>query len=74
MHSTIYSYLFNNANIKEENVIDSNAALTEVNVVYLTTNKRAKNLQKVETLCYNNKKENTKHITIIGWLVCNEWT
>ncbi len=43
MHSTIYSDLFNNANIKEENVIDSNAALTEVNVVYLTTNKRAQN-------------------------------
>ncbi len=61
MHSNIYSCLFHDANIKEENIIDSNAAWTEVNVVYLTTNIntqntfivciRSQNLQKDETLC-----------------------
>ncbi len=61
MHSNIYSCLFHDANIKEENIIDSNAAWTEVNVVYLTTNKntqntfivciQSQNLLKDETLC-----------------------
>ncbi len=32
MHSNIYSCLFHDANIKEENIIDSNAAWTEANV------------------------------------------
>ncbi len=53
--------------IKEENIIDSNAAWTEANIVYLTTNKtmqntfivciRSQNLQKDETLCYNKKTQ-----------------
>ncbi len=38
MHSNVYSCLFLAANIKEENIIDS-----QVNVVYLTTNKRVQN-------------------------------
>ncbi len=33
MHSNIYSCLFHDANIKEENIIDSHAAWTEANVV-----------------------------------------
>ncbi len=33
MHSNIYTCLFNDANFKEENIIDSNAAWTEANVV-----------------------------------------
>ncbi len=33
MHSNIYSCLFRDANIKEENIIDSHAAWTEANVV-----------------------------------------
>ncbi len=39
MHSNVYSCLFLAANIKEENIIDS-----QVNVVYLTTNKRVQNM------------------------------
>ncbi len=33
MHLNIYSSLFHDANIKEENIIDFNAAWTEENVV-----------------------------------------
>ncbi len=33
MHSNIYSSLFRDANIEEENIIDSHAAWTEANAV-----------------------------------------
>ncbi len=64
MYSNIYSCLFHNANIKEENIIESNAAWTEANVVTSLQIKKRKtfivciwsqNVQKDETLCYNNK-------------------
>ncbi len=61
----IFSCLFHDANIKEGNIFDFNAAWTQANS-YLTTNKKTQNtfivcirsqhLQKDETLCYNKKK------------------
>ncbi len=40
MHSNIYSILFHDANIKEENIIDSKFSLNWCEHSYLTTNKK----------------------------------
>ncbi len=81
MHSNIYSCLYRDANIKEENIIISNAAWTEANVVIsLQIKERKTHLLFVFDLKIYRKMrlcvivKITKLIAIIGWIACNEWT
>ncbi len=79
MHSNIYSCLFRDANIKEENIIDSHAAWTETNVVTsLQIKERKKHLLFVFDLKIYRKmrlcviiKKKKKLIAIIVCLVMN---
>ncbi len=66
MHSNIYSCLFHDANIKEENIIDSDAAWTEANVVTSLQIKKCKThllfvfdlkIYRKMRLCYNKNKK-----------------
>ncbi len=78
--SNMYSYLFHDANIKEENIIDSNAAWTETTVTSLQIKKRKTHLLFVFDLkIYRNmrlikKKKTQSFLRFIGWFACNEWT
>ncbi len=84
MHSNIYSCLFCAANIKQENIIDSHAAWTEVNVVTSLQIKEWEckthllfvsdlNIYRKMKLCYNKKAQSL--LRLLGGLrqACNEW-
>ncbi len=70
--------LIHDANIKEENIIDSKCSLNWGECTSLQIKKRktlivciqSQNLQKGETLCYNKKKHNAY---CDYWLACVEW-
>ncbi len=85
MHSHIYSCLFCAANIKQENIIDSHAALTEVNVVtslqikdpktHLLFVSALKLRGEDETLYYNKKAQSLlRLLSGLHQVACNEWT
>ncbi len=80
-----FKYLFmfiHDANIKEESIIDSNAAWTEANVVTSPQIKERKthlfdciwsqNVQKHLTLCYNKKKTQSL-LRLLGGLRAMNW-
>ncbi len=76
MHSKMYSCLFRAANIKEENIIDSQAnVVTSLQVKERKTHLLFVSDLKIDRrmrLCVIIKKH--KAYWIIGWLACNKWT
>ncbi len=80
MHSNIYSCLFHDENIKEENIIDSNAARTNANVVTSLQIKTRKThllfvfdlkIYRKMRLCVIMKKKKKAYCDY--WVACVQW-